>query len=76
MWDSYPATCRQLNGIGKLLGEKLLSGGCGNLQGMLATDSRVLERIVDKVYPWGDAKKSEIQGLLPPTCSIELNYTG
>jgi hypothetical protein len=76
MWDSYLATCRQVNGIGKLLGEKLLAGGCGTLQSMLAADSRVLERIVEKGYPWGDTKKSEIQGLLPPTCSIDLKFKG
>lgn len=55
IWDASSAACRQVNGIGKLLGDKLVAAGYGHLAAIAAADARVLERIVDKAYPWGGA---------------------
>ena len=76
LWDAHPAPCRQLPGVGKLLGEKLAGAGFGGLQAIAAADARVLERAVDKVYPWGDVKKGELAGLVPPKCAIEVTLSG
>ena len=76
LWDHCAQQCRQLPGIGKQLGEKLQAAGFGSLQAMLAADARVLERAVDKAYPWGDTKKEEARKLLPPHCSISIHLSG
>jgi hypothetical protein len=76
LWDGHPAKCRQISGIGKLLGDKLVAAGYGDLRDMLAADARLLERAVHKVYPWGDVKKSEISSMLPPLCSIDVHLEG
>ena len=47
-----------------------------SVQAMLAADARVLERAVDKPYPWGDSKKAEIKTLMPPSCSVNIALEG
>lgn len=49
MWDAFPATCRQLPGIGKLLGEKLLEAGFGDIASMVDADPRHIEKVTNKV---------------------------
>lgn len=49
MWDTYPVTCRQLPGIGKLLGEKLLDSGLGGIAELAIANPRVIERSTNKV---------------------------
>lgn len=49
MWDTHPITCRQLHGIGKLLGEKLHDAGLGEIVQLAAADPRDVERITNKV---------------------------
>lgn len=76
LWDGCQQQCRQLPGIGRQLGDRLAAAGFGSLQALLAADARVLERAVDKAYPWGNTKKEEARKLLPPRCSIGVELSG
>lgn len=76
LWNDSTLQCRQITGVGKLLGDKLIAAGFGDLKAIAEADARVLERVVDKAYPWGDGKKAEVIGMLPPTCSISVVAQG
>eukprot|EP00892_Ulva_mutabilis_P002995 jgi/Ulvmu1/12697/UM095_0001.1 len=76
MWDTYPITCRQIPGIGKLLGEKLLAGGLGDIAVLSTANPRDVEKITNKVYPWGDQKREDSRKLLPPDCNLDLDLLG
>jgi hypothetical protein len=76
MWDAHPGKCRQLAGIGKLIGEKLLAVGLGDLQSLLAADPRAIERAAHKAYPWGDERQADIRLMIPAPCSIDISLQG
>jgi hypothetical protein len=76
MWDAHPEQCRQLAGVGKLIGDKLLAAGLGSLLSLLAADPRMIERVAHKAYPWGDERQADIRQMLPAKCSIALSTQG
>jgi hypothetical protein len=76
MWDAHPGKCRQLAGIGKLIGEKLLAAGLGDLQSLLNADPRAVERAAHKAYPWGDERQADIRQMIPAPCSIDVSLQG
>lgn len=45
LWDGCPAKCRQLSGVGKLLGDRLLAAGFGDLKDMLAGVYQSLDQL-------------------------------
>lgn len=49
MWDASPVTCRQLPGIGKLLSEKLLEAGLGDIASIAEAEPRYIEKVTNKV---------------------------
>lgn len=76
MWDTHPAKCRQLTGIGRLLGDKLVAAGYGDLRAIVDGDARLIERAAGKAYPWGDERQSDARAMLPARCSLNISVSG
>jgi len=71
-WDGSAAECRQLPGIGKVMGGRLAAAGLGTLGALRAADGRRVEAVTGRNFPFGAQVAGEVGALAPPPIQIDL----